>query len=196
MTTERIHRDIPMENTAARILEPETYSSLIDYYSSNALKVTTDKGDYDPAKQRSKFVRQCLKESSQIAEYLISRMLWHHEHETIPLQNWHDFQFITGLLQFENAQTPSLTREQESVFLLVIKAMCSAKGTDGFTRTYGKGSVGTWMMDEELVRYAMARPESTERIRAILRERGVLEAQEIIPLVESSSHDSLMSGVL
>lgn len=196
MTTERIYRDIPMEGTAARILDPETYSSLIDFYASDALKVTTDKGAYDPSKQRSKFVRQCLKEHSKVAEYLISRLLWHHDNETIPLQNWRDFQFLTGLLQFDNYNDPCLTREQETIFLRLTRSIYSAKGAAGFTRTYGADSIGTWMMDEELIRYAMDRPESTERLRAILRERGVLDAKEMIPLVESSNHDSLMSGVL
>lgn len=196
MTTERTHRDIPMENTAARILDPETYSSLIDFYSSDALKVTTDKGHFDPAKQRGKYVRHCLGETPSVAEYLISKMLWHHTNETIPLRNWRDFQFITGMLQFDNHAAPNLTREQEIVFLRITKAIYSAKGAAGFTRTYGNDSIGTWMMDEELIRYAMDRPESTERLRVILRERGVLDAKEMIQLVEFSSHDSLMSGVL
>jgi hypothetical protein len=196
MTTERIHRDIPKEKTAARILDPETYSSLIDFYSSDALKVTTNKGEFDPAKQRGKFVRQCLKEIPVIAEYLLSRMLWHHENETIQLENWHDFQFLAGLLQFDNPERPYLTREQEVIFLRLTRAIYSAKGAAGFTRTYGKDSIGTWMMDEELIRYAMEHPEHTERIHAFLRERGVLDSKEMIPLVESSSHDSLMSGVL
>jgi hypothetical protein len=196
MTTERTHRDIPMEDTAARILDPETYSSLIDFYSSDALKKSTDKGEFDPAKQRGKFVRQCLKETPDVAEYLLSRMLWHHGNETIKLENWRDFQFITGLLQFDNYSDPRLTREQEIAFLKTTKAIYSAKGAAGFTRTYGNDSIGTWMMDEELIRYAMDHPESTERIRAILRDRGVLDAKEMISLVESSSHDSLLSGSL
>jgi hypothetical protein len=196
MTTERTHRDIPMEDTAARILDPETYSSLIDFYSSDALRVTTDKGIYDPAKQRNKFVRQCLKETPVLAEYLLSRMLWHYDNETIPLQNWRDFQFLAGLLQFDNYNDPSLTREQETVFLKITRTIYSSKGAAGLTRTYGADSIGTWMMDEELIRYAMERPENAERIRAVLRERGVLDAKEMISLVESSNHDSLMSGVL
>jgi hypothetical protein len=196
MTTEWTHRDIPMEDTAARILDPETYSSLIDFYSSDALKKSTDKGEFDPAKQRGKFVRQCLKETPDVAEYLLSRMLWHHGNETIKLENWRDFQFITGLLQFDNYSDPRLTREQEITFLKATKTIYSAKGAAGFTRTYGNDSIGTWMMDEELIRYAMDHPESTERIRAILRDRGVLDAKEMISLVESSSHDSLLSGSL
>lgn len=196
MTTERIHRDIPKENTAARILDPDTYSSLIDFYSSDALKKSADKGESDPAKQRGKFVRQCLKETPVIAEYLISRMLWHHDNKVIKLENWRDFQFLTGLLQFDKPERPSLTREQETTFLRLVRAIYSTKGATGFTRTYGDGSIGTLMKDEELIRYAMDHPENLERIRAVLRERGVLGAKDMIPLVESSNHDSVMSGVL
>lgn len=196
MTSERTPRDIPKASTAARILTYETHRSLIDFYSSDALKVTTDKGIYDPAKQRAKFVGNSLNETPAFAEYLLSRFLWHHANSTIKLDNWRDFQFISGLLQFETASHPWMTREQEIAFLRVTRTIYSAKGNAGFTKTYGVNSIGTWMLDEELIRYVLNHPDISELVCNVLRDRGVLDAKEMIALVESTNHESLMGGVL
>jgi len=190
-------RNIPMASTAARILSAETLRGLEEFYASDALEVTTDKGQYDPSKQRAKWIKSVLKESPVIAEYLINRLVWHHNNETTNLRNWRDFQFITGLLQFDDPEAPALTREQEVALIRVTKVIYGAKnGGSGFTLNYGTDIVGTWMVNDDIGKYTINHPEHTDSICQIIRERGVIETADLNALLHATGHALLVGGSL
>lgn len=189
-------KTIPQPGKAAGVLSPETLFGLQEYYDSAAMMVTTDKGDYDPSKQRAKWFKDCFKEAPDVTEYCISRFLWHYHNATTKLDNWRDLQFIVGLLQYEDPASPSLTRDQEVALIRVTRAIYGARGAAGFTRKYGVELVGTWTISEGIGRYTLKHPEHAEGICRVIRDRGLIEGSELESLLNSTGHHLLVEGAL
>lgn len=193
-------RMIPRAIAAAEKLSPETLQGLRDYYASNALRKTTDRGEYDPSKQRAKWVKQVLKESPEIAEKCISRLLWHHEHETVRLSGGKDFQYLVGLMHFDVDGGPVMSREQESGLLKTARCLNGHMehkfGLTSLSKTYGQALIGSTISDYTLGEYVLEHPERADDICYIIRSRGVIDTVNIAGLLESMGTRALNEGVL
>lgn len=200
MSTPAEHRMIPKALDAAQKLSPETLQGLKDFYKSEALTTSTDKGAFDPAKQRASWIKSVLKESSEIAEACISRLLWHHGNDTIRLANGFDLRYIVGLMHFEKEGAPLLNREQESALLKLgqthSRFLQAKYGLLPVSNVYGEALEGVALSDYVLAAYVLEHPERANDIRTIVRDRKIIETEVIIGLAESLQHTALDEGVL
>ena len=198
MEKPKASRSIPL---AAKLqLTPKTVQELQDYYDSDALEVTTTKGDWDPSKQRTKWINLCLHEKSSIAERCISRLFWHHRNGTTKLDNMHDFNFIVGLMHYDNGNTITLTREQEIAAVKVARALSvyeqEVYGYPTVTKTYGQNLTGIEHPWDDISHYVLAHPNRAESVCTIIRTRKVVDVAAIDGLLSTPTHSSMASGVL
>ena len=198
MEKPKASRSIPL---AAKLqLSPKTVQELQDYYDSDALEVTTTKGEFDPSKQRAKWIKQCLHEKSSVAERCISRFLWHHRNGTTKLENYYDFNFIVGLMHYDNAGTVTPSREQEAAALKVTRVLSRYEqevyGYPTMTKTYGQNLIGIEHPWDDITHYVLAHPNRAESVCTIIRTRQVVDVATIDGLLSTPTHGSMMSGVL
>jgi hypothetical protein len=189
-----------MALVAARKLSPDTLARLQAFYGSEAMSVTTGKGESDPSNQRAQWVKSCLNESASIAERCLGRLFWHHDNKSTKLVNYRDFECLVGLMEFDEDGSSTLTRAQETALMMTSKALSHYEqevlGQPSYTKYYGKRLVGTVFHSEELARYVINNPDRADDICHLIKHRGVVDAAVIEDMLSAAEHSAVISGVL